>query len=97
MPAKAKPPAKIIFAPTPGRQLKPEEVAAIIGRLSRSDEQWNALYHVMQRRLMNAAVDSSDPRLSDREAGHAGGRVSEILDLMGELSGYLDAATKPKG
>lgn len=94
MPAKS--PPVIVFAPTPGRALSPDEIAAIIGRISRSDEQWNALYQILQRRLYSASIDAAQPSMTEREAGHAGGRIHEISAFMGELASYLDAGVKKK-
>jgi hypothetical protein len=87
---------RIIFAPTPGKPLTEQDIAAIIGRLSRSDEQWNALYQLLQRRLYGAVIDGATARLTEREAGHAAGRVSELTDLMAQLASYLDAEIKRK-
>ena len=85
---------KVIFITNPGRNLSASDIAEVLGRLSRSDEQWNALVQILQRRLYSATIDASSASITEREAGHAGGRISEISDLMGELASYLDSATK---
>lgn len=86
----------LVFAPTPGPALPQDQIASIIGRISRSDEQWNALYQILQRRLYSAAIDAAQPLMTEREAGHAGGRIHEISSFMGELASYLDASVKKK-
>jgi len=91
-----KSPPQIVFVNLPGRPLSDAEIGAIIGRLSRSDEQWNALFQFYQRRMLKAIAESTEPRLTEREAGIAAGRAAEVNETMGILAGYLDAAVKPK-
>ena len=87
-------PTKIIFSAAPGKPLQDKDVAEILGRIGRHDELYAALHHLLRRRLYSAAIDAAGMDMSERAAGHAGGRISEISDLMGELASYLDAQVK---
>lgn len=95
MPTPKSPPV-IVFVNLPGRPLAKEEIDQIIGRISRSDEQWNALFQFFQRRMYAALIESTAGRLTEREAGIAAGRVAEINGIMEELAEMLDAGVKRK-
>lgn len=71
-----------------------EEIAEAFAPLSVSDPLARALLQILAERQIQATVSSTDPRLSEREAGIAAGRITEVLDLSREVLGLL-RATKP--
>jgi hypothetical protein len=53
-----------------------------------------ALRQILQERFGLAAIDSANPTLSEREAGHAGGRIQEVATLRDEIMAYCQGPGK---
>jgi len=94
---------KIIYYPSPGKVYSPEELRELFSKLSVNDPLIVALRQLFQARFAMAAIDAAEPTLTERQAGHAGGRIQEITDFRDEFLSYLahtetdQGELKPKG
>ena len=87
-----------IYYPAPEAPLAPPELAQVLGAaLDGNPKLAAAVRQMLQQRLARATVESSLPKLSEREAGHAGGRLAEITGLQHELAGYVRHAAELRG
>jgi hypothetical protein len=80
---------RVVYYPAPEKIYTNEELGEIFARFSVHDPILVALRQVFQARFASAALDAANPRLTEREAGHAGGRIQEIADFREEILGYL--------
>jgi len=87
-------PIRIVYFPAPGKIFTPEEMTEIFSAFSPKDPVILALRQIFQARFASAAMDAAAPNLSERSAGHAGGRIQEITDFRNELLGYLGGETE---
>jgi hypothetical protein len=92
----AKPMTKtqIVYYPAPQKIYAPEEVREVFAPLAPGDPLAVVLRQILQQRLANAMVDAATVKATEREAGHAGGRIQELMDLSSELFGYMDKRGK---
>lgn len=65
------------------------EIKDTFSRFSASDPVPTALRAILNQRLVAATDDVCNPALSERAAGHAAGRISEITDLQGQINDLL--------
>lgn len=89
--ATAAPAPVVLFYPFPGKIYTRGEIAEIFGRLGPLDPVVVALRLICQLRFEAAARDAAAQKLTEREAGHAGGRIEEITSFRDEIMGYLRA------
>jgi hypothetical protein len=87
-------PVKIVYYPDPGKVYTREDLMEVFSRYGSSDPLVAALRQICQARFAQAAVDSADASLTERQAGHAAGRIQEITDLRDELLGYLNTTAE---
>ncbi|MEO6567219.1 MAG: hypothetical protein ABIO94_00540 [Opitutaceae bacterium] len=92
--------AQIVYYPSPPKVYSPEEMREIFSRFHVNDPVIAVLKQIFQVRFANAAIDAAGEALSERQAGHAGGRIAEITDFRRELLSYLQQqdsdATEPR-
>jgi hypothetical protein len=81
--------ANIVYYPAPPKVYSPEEMREIFSRFHVNDPVIAVLKQIFQVRFANAAIDAAAEGLSERQAGHAGGRIAEITDFRRELLAYL--------
>lgn len=79
---------RIGYYPAPEKTFTKDDLKEIFGLTGKHDDISLALRQILQTRLAIATTDSANPALSERAAGHAGGRIQEITDLMSELLSY---------
>jgi hypothetical protein len=82
-------PTKVVYYPAPEKVYTREDLADIFTRFSVHDPIMLALRQVFQARFASAALDAANAKLTEREAGHAGGRIQEIADFREEILGYM--------
>ncbi len=83
----------VVFYPGPEVPMSREDLAHTVGRaLESSQPLAAALRQILAQRLAHATVRAADERLTEREAGHAAGRIAELSSLQGEIEGSLRAA-----
>lgn len=85
---------RVVYYPSPGKVFTREELIEIFSRFSVNDSVILALRQIFQARFASAALDAATPNLTERAAGHAGGRISEITDFRNELLEYLQSDVK---
>lgn len=90
-------PVRIVHLSREEKVYSPEELRDIFSRFAMGDPVAVALRQIVQQRFVQAATDASEVNLSERAAGHAGGRVQEITDFHNELLGYFGLAETPVG
>lgn len=88
------PKLKVIFYPAPEKALSPDEIKQVFARFSEKDDIMVALRQILTMRLANATQESTEPDLTERTAGIAAGRLTEISELQDELAGYHRAAAE---
>lgn len=89
---------KIIYYPTAETPLAPDEIAATIGAaLDGNPKLEQAFRQLLAQRLAFASVECAEVNLGERPAGHAGGRVAEVLHLQHELAQATKAARELRG
>src|SRR4051812_3653996 len=81
--------AQIVYYPAPPKVYSPEEMREIFSRFHVNDPVIAVLRQIFQVRFANAATDAAAEALTERQAGHAGGRIAEITDFRRELLSYL--------
>lgn len=84
-------PTRVVYYPSPGKVFSPAELRDIFSRFSVNDPIILALRQIFQARFASAALDAATPNLTERAAGHAGGRIAEITDFRNELLQYLES------
>lgn len=84
-------PTQIVYYPAPVKVYSTEEMRDIFSRFNVNDPVISALRQIFQTRFAQASLDAAALRMTEREAGHAGGRIQEITDFRAELLGYLEA------
>lgn len=82
-------PIKIVYYPAPPKAYSKEELREIFCKFHVNDPIIAAIKQIFQVRFANASLDAAQLRLTEREAGHAGGRIHEITDFREELLSYL--------
>lgn len=80
---------EVVFYPFPGKVYTRQEIADIFARFGPLDPVILALRLLCQLRYEAAANEAATPRLSEREAGHAGGRIAEINGFRDEILRYV--------
>lgn len=85
-------PARIVYLAAPERQLTETQLREVFGRFAARDDIILALRQILQQRFAQAAIDAADATLTERAAGHAGGRIQELSEITTEISGYLQGA-----
>lgn len=88
---------KIVYYPSTGKVYTPAELSDVFRKFSVHDEAIAALRQIFQVRFARAAIDAANLNLSERAAGHAGGRIQEISEFREEILGYLAAADPVSG
>jgi hypothetical protein len=87
----------IVYYPAP-EPLTNEEMVSTIGlALDANPRLQQAMRQFLQERLARAAVENAQPDLTERAAGHASGRLAEILSLQRELANYTNRARELAG
>lgn len=81
-------PPKIVYYPAPSKVYSKEELRGIFSAFHPNDPIIAAIKQLFQVRFANAALDAAQPKLSEREAGHAGGRIQEVTDFRDEILSY---------
>jgi hypothetical protein len=81
--------AQIVYYPAPPKVYSPEEMREVFSRFHTNDPVIAVLKQIFQVRFANAAIDAAALALTEREAGHVGGRIAEITDFRRELLAYL--------
>jgi hypothetical protein len=76
---------KILFVPAPRRVMTEEEIDRALAGLEEEHPVLLALQQMLAVRFAVAASSAADPALSERAAGHAGGRIEEVAALREEL------------
>lgn len=88
----------IVYYPAPEQPLAPAELAQVIGSALDGHPKLEAAFRqVLAQRLARATVECADQALDPRAAGHAGGRVCEVLNLQNELANYVQQARSVRG
>ena len=83
----------VVYYPAPGAPLARAELAKAIGTaLVGNTKLEQAVRQMMAERLARATVRAADEELTERDAGHAGGRLAELLSLQGEFAACVRAA-----
>lgn len=80
---------KIIYLNT--QEMPPAAVGEVLGRLAPTDPVVLALHALVQRRVIAAQIAAADPALTERAAGHAGGRLEELMLLWQEVMAQIQA------
>jgi len=80
-----------VYYPFPGKVYTSQQIAEIFARFDKNDPVILAIRLICQLRFERAARDAATPRITDREAGHAGGRIEEITSFRDEILGYVGA------
>lgn len=88
-------PVKIIYYPAPAKFYSEDDLREIFSRYSETDPLAMALKQIFQVRFADAAVEAAALNLTERQAGHAGGRIAEISAFREEILGYMNAGEKP--
>jgi hypothetical protein len=89
---------QIIYYPAPETVLSREEIALAVGAaLDGNPKLLQAFRQLLAQHLAAATSEAAQSRMSEREAGHAGGRLAEILGLQHELANYVKAASEIRG
>lgn len=84
---------EIVYYPAAEKPLTPPELAATIGAaLDGNPKLEQAFRQYLGQRLAFATVECADVNLAERQAGHAGGRVSEVLQFQQDLASYAKQA-----
>jgi hypothetical protein len=87
----------IVYYPSPD-PLTNEEMVSVIGlALDANPRLQQAVRQFLQEHLARATVESAQADLSERAAGHAAGRLAEILSLQRELANYATKARELAG
>lgn len=90
--------ATVVYYPAAETPLSREEMAQVLGSaLDGSAKLHQAVRQLLGQRLANATVECADAKLGEREAGHAGGRVAEIISLQNEIQNALKYARELRG
>jgi hypothetical protein len=83
----------IVYYPAPETPLTREQIAEVIGTaLDANPRLLQAFRQLHGEALARATVACADLDLSERAAGHAGGRIAEITSLQHSLAHHLAAA-----
>jgi hypothetical protein len=67
-----------------------DEIQEAFSRVGRDDALARSLRWILQQRLANAVIASTEAKLTDREAGIAAGRIEEIMDLQAQISELIE-------
>lgn len=89
--------ARIVYFPAAEKVYSPEELKEIFSRYAVGDTLEVALRQIFQQRFASAAIDAATVNLTERAAGHAAGRIQEVLDFRDELYSYFGVAMEPAG
>lgn len=85
--------APIVYYPAPETPFTREQLAEVIGTAFDANPRLLAAFRQMHgEHLARATVAAAEVDLSERAAGHAGGRIAEITSLQHELANHLAAA-----
>lgn len=88
----------IIYYPAPESPLSRPELTQIIGAALEASPKLNqALRQLIAERLAYATSECAVPDLSERAAGHAGGRLAALTGLQHEFAQALTAAREMRG
>lgn len=88
---------RVVYYPSPGKVFSSAELMEIFSRFSPGDEVILALRQIFQARFASAALDAAAPNMTERAAGHAGGRIQEITDFRNELLQYIGGELRDDG
>lgn len=80
---------KTVYFIVPEPPLIREEVQAAFSKLHPSDPLARALRQIVQERVAMAVSDCTSEKFTERAAGHAAGRLAELLELQGELKDLI--------
>lgn len=87
-----------VYYPAAEQMLAPAELAQVLGTALESNPKLEqAVRQVLAQRLARATVECGLVALDERAAGHAGGRVAEILSVQHELANYVKQARELAG
>ena len=83
----------VVYYPTPETPLTRPEIEHIVGTaLDGNPKLVHAFRQMLGERLARASVQCADQDLSERAAGHAGGRVQELMSLQHEIANCVKGA-----
>jgi hypothetical protein len=88
--------AKTVYFIESQPPLTRDEIAKLFGKMHERDPVPRALRQIVQERIAQATSDNTNPKMTEREAGHAAGRLTELLDLATELTELVRAQPKQK-
>lgn len=80
---------RVVYYPKPEKIYSVEEMREVFAPISGQDPLGCVLRQILQQRLANATVDAAAVQATEREAGHAAGRIQELMDLTSEIFGFL--------
>lgn len=89
-------PVLVYAYPSSEKVYSAEEMREVFSAYSLTDPVIVVLRQIFQTRFGLAAIDCASTDLSERQAGHAGGRIAELSDFREEILGYLSDARPSK-
>jgi phosphoribosylamine-glycine ligase len=94
----ANPEITVVYYPAAETPLSREELAQVLGAaLDGQPKLLQAMRQMLGSRLASATVDCAQANIEAREAGHAGGRVAELVGLQHDLANALKHARELRG
>jgi hypothetical protein len=85
---------RIVFVPGVAEPMSEPELNRALAGLEDKHPAWLALNQIVLTRWAIAAGDSCEKTLTERAAGHASGRLEEMLALREELTRRRQAAAR---
>jgi hypothetical protein len=88
----------VVYYPAAETPLTREELSQAIGTvLDANPKMAQAFRQILGERLARATVEAAQPELTERSAGHAGGRLAEIASLQHEIANCIKQARELNG
>jgi hypothetical protein len=87
---------KVVYYPAPTRSFTGEEIAETFSRHAGNDGIVMVMHFMLQQRLAQATIDSTDAKLTEREAGIVAGRIQELTNFQWQISQLLEANAERK-
>ena len=90
-------PIKIVYYPAPERAFTPEQVMDVMARHAGNDDIVMVMRFLLQQRLAVATATAAEAKLTEREAGHAGGRIEELTNFQWQITQLIEATRERRG